>query len=85
MTLANLLDYSKLVPALSGAPEGFLWSFYDKGQDILYVNFKKPQKSTDRELTDEDMILRYDGKKLIGVTIFHASKFLNHNHDLNKV
>ena len=76
MALANLKDYIKLVPALTEAPGGFLWSSYDKGADVLYVNFEKPSHATDSELTDDDMIIRYAGKKVIGVTILHASKFL---------
>jgi uncharacterized protein YuzE len=53
-----------------------LWSSYDKGADVLYVNFQKPSRANDSELTDDDMIIRYSGKKVVGVTILHASKFL---------
>ncbi len=76
MALTKLKDYTKLVPALAGAPEGFLWSSYDKGADVLYINFQKPSRATDSELTENDVIVRYSGKKVVGVTILHASKFL---------
>jgi len=76
MALANLQDYTKLVPTLMGAPKGLLWSSYDKEADVLYVNFQKPSRATNSELTDDDMIIRYSGKKVVGVTILHASKFL---------
>ena len=76
MALAQLMEYKKLVPALAGAPEGFLWSSYDKEADVLYVNFQKPSRATDSELTEEDVIVRYSGKKVVGVTILHASKFI---------
>lgn len=76
MALAHLQDYTKLVPTLMGAPKGLLWSSYDKEADVLYVNFQKPSRADDSELTDDDMIVRYSGKKVVRVTILHASKFL---------
>ncbi|HEX6384618.1 MAG TPA: DUF2283 domain-containing protein, partial [Anaerolineae bacterium] len=39
-----------------------------------YVNFKKPSIATDSELTDEDVIIRYEGDEVIGFTILHASR-----------
>ncbi|HEX9742928.1 MAG TPA: DUF2283 domain-containing protein, partial [Nitrospiraceae bacterium] len=56
------------------APQGYLWSSYDKEADTLYINFKKPSVATDSELTDDDVIIRYEGKEVVGLTILHASK-----------
>jgi len=67
-------DYLNLVPALRHAPQGYLWSSYDAESDVLYNNFKKPSHATDSELTDDDVILRYEGDEVIGLTILHASK-----------
>ena len=53
---------------------GFFWSSYDEGADVLYINFKKPSHATDSELTDDDIIMRYEDETLIGITILHASK-----------
>jgi len=41
-----------------------------------YINFHNPAKSADdSELTDDDVIIRYDGnEEIIGLTILHASK-----------
>ncbi|HEY4597119.1 MAG TPA: DUF2283 domain-containing protein [Thermoanaerobaculia bacterium] len=47
---------------------------YDREADVVYVNFKKPSHATDSELTDDDVILRYEGDDLIGLTILHASQ-----------
>ena len=47
---------------------------YDAEADVLYVNFKKPSSATDSELTDDDVIIRYKGEKVIGLTILHASQ-----------
>ena len=40
---------------------------YDAEADVLYVNFKKPSEATDSELTDDDVIIRYEGEEVIGL------------------
>ncbi|MBK8276364.1 MAG: hypothetical protein CCU26_13890 [Nitrospira sp. UW-LDO-01] len=47
---------------------------YDAEADTLYVNYKKPSHATDSEMTDEDVIIRYEGDEVIGFTVLHASK-----------
>ena len=74
MAHTELDRYIKLTPAVLAAPHRFLWSSYDAEADVLYVNFKKPSVATDSELTDDDVIIRYEGEELIGLTILHASK-----------
>lgn len=66
--------YLKLVPAVMLAPRKYLWSSYDAEADVLYINFKKPSHATDSELTDDDVVIRYEGDEIIGLTILHASK-----------
>jgi uncharacterized protein YuzE len=72
--IAVVQEYLKLVPALKQSPHGYLWSSCDVEADVLYINFKKPSHATDGELTDDDVIIRYDGEDVVGVTILHASK-----------
>ncbi len=74
MAVADISEYLKLIPAVRRSPEGYLWSSYDKEADVLYINFKKPSHATDSELTDDDIIIRYEGDEVIGITIMHASK-----------
>jgi uncharacterized protein YuzE len=74
MALANLQDYLSLIPAVRMAPERYLWSSYDTEADVLYINFKKPSHATDSELTDDDIIIRFEGDQVIGYTVLHASK-----------
>lgn len=62
-----------IVPAVLRSPYRYLWSSYDAEADVLYVNFKKPSHATDSELTDDDVIVRYEGDEVVGVTILHAS------------
>lgn len=74
MAVINIQDYLKLVPALRRSPQGYLWSSYDQEADTLYINFKKPSHATDSELTDDDVIVRYEDGEVVGITILHASK-----------
>jgi uncharacterized protein YuzE len=67
-------QYLKLIPAVRYAPQKYLWSSYDSEADVLYINFKKPSHATDSELTDDDVIIRYEGDAIVGITILNASK-----------
>jgi uncharacterized protein YuzE len=67
-------QYLKLIPAVKHAPGKFLWSSYDAEADVLYINFKKPSHATDSELTDDNVIIRYEGDAIVGLTILDASK-----------
>jgi uncharacterized protein YuzE len=74
MALANLDDYLKMLPAVKHAPQNSIWLTYDAEADVLYINFKKPSQATDSELTDDDIIIRYEDDTIIGFTILHASQ-----------
>ena len=63
-----------LVPQFLEAPHGRMWTTYDKEADVLYVNFKKPSHADDSELTDDDIIIRYEKEEIVGITILNASK-----------
>lgn len=64
----------KIVPELLDIPYKRIWYSYDKEADVLYLNFKKPSYADDSTLTDEDIIIRYEKGKIIGITILNASK-----------
>jgi len=74
MTSKMIEDYLKIIPAVISAPQKYLWSSYDAEADVLYINFKKPSHATDSELTDDDVVIRYEGDTIVGITILHASK-----------
>ena len=74
MAVTDVANYVKLVRAVRQSPTGYLWSSYDAEADALYISFKKPYQATDSELTDDDVIVRYDGREIVGLTILHASK-----------
>lgn len=47
---------------------------YDQEADVMYINFQKPSVATDSELTDDDVIVRYEGEEVMGFTVLHASQ-----------
>jgi len=51
-----------------------MWYSYDEEADVLYLNFKKPSHADDSELTDDDIIIRYEKGEIVGITVLHASK-----------
>jgi uncharacterized protein YuzE len=61
-----------LVPDLLLYPK--IWTSYDKEADVLYINFKKPSHADDSEITDDDIIIRYEKGEIIGITVLNASK-----------
>jgi uncharacterized protein YuzE len=71
LNLQNIID---LAPQLAGIPFQTIWSSYDAEADVLYVNFKKPSHADDTELTDDDILIRYEKGEVGGVTVLHASQ-----------
>ena len=57
------------MPHLKRLPSNHMWIDYDKDADVLYVSFEKPQRATNSVLQDDNVLLRYRGKKLAGITI----------------
>ena len=51
-----------------------VWANYDEEADVLYLHFKKPNHADHSELTDDDMIIRYENDEIIGVTVLNVSK-----------
>jgi uncharacterized protein YuzE len=74
MARLAIQEYLNIIPAVRHAPKGFLWSSYDPEADVLYINFKKPSHATDSEMTDDDVIIRYEGDEIVGLTILHLSE-----------
>ena len=61
------------VPLLIDFPAQRFWVDYDSEADVLYISFRRPQKATDTEMTDEGILLRYRDSELVGITILDAS------------
>ncbi|MCX6048795.1 MAG: DUF2283 domain-containing protein [Chloroflexi bacterium] len=67
-------EYLRFLPTIKQTPQASLWMTYDQEADVLYINFKKPSIATDSELTDDDVIIRYQDEEIIGFTVLHASQ-----------
>ena len=74
MAVADIGKFLELIPEVKQSPQSTVWLSYDQDADTLYVNYKKPGHATDSDLTDEDVIVRYEGDQVIGLTILHASQ-----------
>jgi len=64
----------KTVPYLAKLPTHRLWLDYDHEADVLYISLARPQKATTSKMSADGILLRYRNKKLVGVTVFEASK-----------
>ena len=51
-----------------------VWANFDEESDVLYVHFKKPNHADDSEMTEDDIIIRYENGEIIGLTVLNASK-----------
>ena len=68
--LSNFLD---AIPAILQAPHRSMQCTYDEPADVIYMNFEPGAEATDSELGPDDIIVRYRGEEIIGLTILHAS------------
>lgn len=73
MATTELADYLRLLPRVQETPEHMVWLSYDSEADVLYINYRKPSTATDSEMTEDDIIVRYDEDEIVGLTVLHAS------------
>jgi uncharacterized protein YuzE len=66
----------KIVPEILEMPSPSLWIDYDREADVLYINFKKPAHADESVMNDDDIIYRYEGKTLVGITILNIKRRL---------
>ena len=50
-----------------------MWIDYDREADVLYLSFRKPQRAKETIETDDDILIRKDGKEIVGITILQVS------------
>ena len=68
-------SFLSAVPIFVQSKVNQLWMDYDEEADVLYLTFKKPSRADDSEMTDDGVILRYEGDELVGITILNASQY----------
>ncbi len=74
MAQIDIQEILNLTPQLLKIPFKRIWCSYDEEADVLYLNFKKPSHADDSELTDDDILIRYENGEVVGLTVLHASK-----------
>lgn len=74
MATISLDSIMKFVPQVLQLQQKNIWLSYDEEADVLYLNFKKPSHADDTELLDNDVIVRYEGDEIVGMTVLNASK-----------
>ena len=66
----------KTIPVLEKLPSKNVTIDYDREADVLYYSFDKPTSASDSEITEDDIIVRKQGQKIVGVTVLNASRFM---------
>jgi len=51
-----------------------VWANFDEEADVLYLHFKKPNRADRTEMTDDNIIIRYEENEIIGISVLNASK-----------
>ena len=74
MAIADTDSLLAFMPLVKKSPGSNVWLSYDKEADVLYVNYERPIRATDSELTEDDVIVRKRGRNVIGYTVLHASR-----------
>jgi uncharacterized protein YuzE len=70
----QLSDFLAAIPAVLQAPHRSMQCTYDEPADVIYMKFVPVAEATDSELGPDDIIVRYRGEEIIGLTILHASR-----------
>ncbi|HVX84007.1 MAG TPA: DUF2283 domain-containing protein [Phycisphaerae bacterium] len=55
-------------------PTQHVWVDYDEEADVLYMSFRKPQRATKTIELDDNVLVRKDGRTIVGLTILNARK-----------
>jgi len=52
---------------------------YDSEGDVLYISFGEPQPADDSDVTDEGVVVRLQGGKIVGLSILNARERIRLN------
>jgi len=42
---------------------------YDEEADVLYISFGPPVAASDSKILDNDLVVRYNGERIVGITV----------------
>jgi len=70
--ICNYIHFAKALQTVEQRP---CWMMFDAEADVLYVNFQNSaQAATDSKVTDDDVVIRYAGNEVVGLTILSVSQ-----------
>ncbi len=52
---------------------------YDEEADVLYISFGPVIPASDSKILDNDIVVRYKGERIIGITVPSLKKRLKHS------
>jgi len=73
MESSEIKEIQEILPYLLKHKQ--IWSSYDSESDVLYVHFKKPNHADDSEMTENEIIIRYENDEVVGLTVLNASRY----------
>ena len=76
MALAEINEFLKIVPAVKKAPFNIFGQRTIPRLTPSTINFKKPSHASDSEITDDDIVIRYENGEVIGLDPNSNSPFL---------
>ncbi len=50
--------------------------YYDEEGDVRYISFGEPEPADDSDVTDQGVVIRLRGGKIVGLTVLDASSRL---------
>ncbi|MEL6136989.1 MAG: DUF2283 domain-containing protein [Cyanobacteria bacterium J06628_6] len=70
LSQASINNCLQLARVLQGIEQKPFWMSYEAEADVMYLNFSSPpQSATNTEVTDDDIAVRYDSGKIVGITV----------------
>ena len=72
MNISEAKEINKILPYFLKHKN--IWANYDSEADTLYLHFKKPNHADNSEITEDEIIIRYQKSEIIGLTVLNASK-----------
>ena len=75
-TVASLPSWRKLAalaPALRSLPGKHCYVDFDEEADVLYISFRKPQRATHSKILDNGVIVNFESRTPVGMTILDVS------------
>lgn len=72
-SIPSIRKLASLAPLLRSLPGRHCFIDFDEEADVLYISFRKPQRASHSRVLDNGVIVNYQGRAPVGLTILDAS------------